>query len=121
MADARLSNSKIATYREFWPHYLREHGKPATRRIHFLGTGLAVAGLVGWATTGNGWFAAVALVGGYAPAWIGHFFIEKNRPATFTYPVWSLISDFRMAGLWVVGLLGPELERAGVPPGRAPR
>jgi hypothetical protein len=116
MADAHhLSNSKIATYRDFWPYYLREHGKPATRRIHFFGTGLATASLVALVATGIGWFGLLALVGGYAPAWIGHFFIEKNRPATFTYPFWSLISDFRMAGLWAVGRLGPELVRAGLP------
>lgn len=116
MADAHhLSNSKIVTYRDFWPYYLREHGKPATRAIHFFGTGLAVASLAALAATGIGWFGLSALVGGYAPAWIGHFFIEKNRPATFTYPFWSLISDFRMAGLWAIGRLQPELERAGVP------
>ncbi len=116
MADVHLSNSKIATYREFWPHYLREHSKPETRAIHFVGTGLALSCLLAWAATGIGWFGLLALVGGYAPAWIGHFFIEKNRPATFTYPFWSLISDFRMAGLWAIGRLPGELAWAGVPP-----
>ena len=116
MAETHLSNSKIATYREFWPHYLREHSKPETRSIHFVGTGLALGLLLAWAATGIGWFGLLALVGGYAPAWIAHFFVEKNRPATFTYPFWSLISDFRMAGLWAVGRLSGELGRADVPP-----
>ena len=116
MAETHLSNSKIATYAEFWPHYLREHSKPETRSIHFVGTGLALGLLLAWAATGIGWFGLLALVGGYAPAWIAHFFVEKNRPATFTYPFWSLISDFRMAGLWAVGRLSGELGRAGVPP-----
>ncbi|HVZ69764.1 MAG TPA: DUF962 domain-containing protein [Rhizomicrobium sp.] len=115
MADAqRLSNSKIAAYRDFWPYYLREHSKPATRAIHYFGTGLAVASLAALASTGIWWFGPLALAGGYAPAWTGHFFIERNRPATFTYPFWSLISDFRMAGLWAAGRLTPELIRAGV-------
>jgi hypothetical protein len=52
-----------------------------------------------------------ALVSGYLFAWIGHFFVEKNRPATFTYPFWSFVSDFRMFGVWLSGRMGRELER----------
>jgi hypothetical protein len=105
---------RIATYRDFWPHYLREHAKPETRAIHYAGTALATGSLIALIATGNLWFIPGALIGGYAPAWIGHFFIEKNRPATFTYPLWSLFSDYRMAFSWVTGRLSRELDRAGV-------
>jgi hypothetical protein len=64
--------------------------------------------------TGSLWFLFVALTAGYGFAWIGHFFVEHNRPATFTYPLWSLLSDFRMAWDWVTGSLPAELKRAGV-------
>jgi len=105
---------KIATYREFWPHYLREHSKPATRRIHLLGTALATGFALALGVTGNWWFLPVALVSGYAPAWVAHFFVEHNRPATFTYPLWSLASDYRMAWSWITGHLNAELSQAGV-------
>ncbi|MBL27302.1 MAG: hypothetical protein CMM50_07115 [Rhodospirillaceae bacterium] len=102
------------TYRTFWPYYLNEHRKPATRRLHFLGTGLGLALLALLALTGAWWLSVAALVSGYAFAWAGHFFVEKNRPATFRFPLWSLYSDFRMFALAVTGRLQAELRRYGV-------
>jgi hypothetical protein len=109
-----MSESKITTYREFWPYYLREHASPRTRAIHYVGTGLATASLIAAIVTGNPWLLVVMFFGGYGPAWIGHFFIEHNKPATFTYPLWSLFSDFRMAFTWLTGGMGRELTKAGV-------
>jgi hypothetical protein len=114
MTTPARTNQPIASYADFWPYYLREHSRPQTRAIHYVGTGVAIASLIALAITGNGWFGLAAVVGGYAFAWVGHFFIEKNRPATFTYPLWSLISDFRMAWSWATGQLGRELARAGL-------
>jgi hypothetical protein len=99
------------TYGDFWPFYLREHAKPATRAIHYVGTiGSAVVLIWAVATQSWWWLAAVPFFG-YGPAWIGHFFIEKNKPATFHAPVWSLISDYRMCALWLSGRLGDELMK----------
>jgi hypothetical protein len=107
-------SGRFSSYREFWPHYLREHAKPETRALHFVGTGLSTAALVALVSTGEFWLLPIALVAGYGPAWIGHFFVEKNRPATFTHPLWSLVSDYRMAFVWITGRLDSELARAGV-------
>ncbi len=113
MAD--VSKPRIRTYPDFWPYYLNEHTKPATRALHYIGSTVALAAILALVVTGNPRFVLLALVGGYSFAWIGHFFIEKNRPATFTYPLWSLVSDFRMAWTWLAGDLREELHRAGVP------
>lgn len=102
------------TFAEFWPFYLREHSKPATRALHYVGTSLVVA-LAGYALLMGEWLWLIALpLAGYFFAWLAHFTIEKNRPATFTYPIWSLFADFRMWWLWLSGGLKAELERAGV-------
>ncbi|WP_224245028.1 DUF962 domain-containing protein [Hyalangium gracile] len=105
-------SERIRTYAEFWPFYLREHSRPATRWLHFVGTTVGLGIGVSAIVLGRGALAIGFPVVAYGLAWIGHFGIEKNRPATFKYPLWSLISDFRMLGLMASGQLGPHLERA---------
>jgi hypothetical protein len=105
---------RIETYREFWPYYLREHSHPETRMWHIVGTGAASVLLVAALVSFSYELFLGAVVTGYAPAWFAHLRIEKNRPATFRYPVWSLISDFRMAGAWLTGSLGEDLAEAGI-------
>ena len=102
------------SFAEFWPYYLSEHAKPTTRALHFAGTaaGLVLAFLA--LTSGNFWLLLIALICGYGPAWIGHYFVEKNRPATFRHPLWSLIADFRMFFFFISGRLGEELQRFGI-------
>ena len=102
---------RLATYAEFWPYYLGEHSRPVTRGLHFLGTSLAVLALIAAIAAQAWWFLLAAVICGYMFAWIGHFFIEHNKPATFTYPLWSLYSDFRMLAFWVTGRLDGELKR----------
>ncbi len=102
------------SFREFWPFYLREHAKPRTRALHYVGTSLVVLIAIAGIATGNWWLLIAMPVAGYGFAWASHAAVERNRPATFTYPLWSLAADFKMWWFWLSGRLGPELERAGV-------
>ncbi|HYI00055.1 DUF962 domain-containing protein [Hyalangium sp.] len=113
-------SDRLRTYAEFWPFYLREHSRAATRWLHFVGTSLGLGIAVTAIMQGRASLIPAALVAAYGLAWVGHFGIEKNRPATFKYPLWSFISDFRMLALMAVGQLGPHLERAEAARSRGP-
>jgi hypothetical protein len=105
---------RYRTFQEFWPFYLREHAKPRTRALHYAGTSLVILIAIAALVTGNGWLLVVLPVAGYGFAWASHAAVERNRPATFTYPLWSLRADFRMWWLWLTGRLDKELAAAGV-------
>lgn len=85
---------KFNSIREFYPYYLSEHQHPTSRILHFIGTGLVILILVfSIFVEKYFWLFCIPPVG-YGFAWIGHFFFEKNKPATFKYPFYSLGSDF---------------------------
>ena len=111
-----MSEKAIKTYEAFWPFYLQEHSLPATRWWHFIGTTIAALNLVFAVVYLAPSYILSALLSGYFFAWVSHFFIEKNRPATFTYPAWSFISDWKMWAFMATGKLGAELEKHGVTP-----
>jgi len=102
---------RIESFEEFWPYYVKEHAQKSTRIFHFVGTTAAVATFAAGALLRKKWMMAVAPVFGYGPAWVSHFFIEKNRPATFKYPRWSLMADFVMWNKMVRGEMDAEVER----------
>ena len=83
-------------FKDFYPYYISEHDNKYTKLMHFLGTSLSIYFLIKFFLTFNFFFILYALLSGYGFAWIGHFFIEKNKPATFTHPILSLISDYVM-------------------------
>jgi hypothetical protein len=111
-----VSAQRIGSFAEFWPYYLGEHSRAGTRALHLVGTTLALGLVVAAVVAGKPWLLLGALLSGYGFAWVGHFAVEHNRPATFRYPLWSLAADWKMWGLALTGGLGPELRRAGVTP-----
>ena len=87
---------RYQSFNEFYPFYLSQHQHPVCRQLHFIGSALIL--LVLAYTLYNQqfmWLLSLPIIG-YGFAWIGHFVFEKNRPATFTYPLWSLMGDWKM-------------------------
>jgi hypothetical protein len=97
--DAGEDAGDGASYRSFaafYPFYLSQHANRTCRRLHFFGTTLGLSGALYALFTLNGWWLAGGIAAGYGAAWIGHLFFEKNRPATFTYPLYSFLGDWVM-------------------------
>jgi hypothetical protein len=97
--EAAMNNAPPApphSFREFYPQYLAEHANRTSRRLHFTGTSLTLPLVLLAIHTGNAWWILLAVLQAYALAWLGHFVFERNRPATFRHPLWSLAGDWRV-------------------------
>lgn len=105
---------RYQSFQEFWPFYLNEHSNPLNRLLHLIGTGGVISVVLSALLLLQPWMLLAAPICGYGFAWFGHFVVQKNRPATFKYPLWSLAADFKMFFLAISGQLGAHLEAAGV-------
>ena len=101
MSDASNSTvaapaQRFATFAEFYPFYLGEHRNSTCRILHFCGTSIGLALMLVALWSGTYWLIAVAMIQGYAWAWVGHFGFEKNKPASFKQPLYSFMGDWVM-------------------------
>jgi hypothetical protein len=108
------------TLREFWPFYLGEHLHPVNRALHAVGSLAALSWLATAIALRQPLLLIAGLVSGYAFAWIGHFFVEKNRPASFKYPVKSFLCDWLLLLLTITFRADAEVKRLQAQ-GRMPR
>ena len=113
------ATGRFGSFRSFWPFYLAEHRRPLTRWLHFAGT-TSLLPLLIIALSGSPLVLLLYPLVAYGLAWLAHFLVERNRPATFAHPLWSLRGDFRMTWLMLIGRMDRELDRHGIrDPGRA--
>jgi hypothetical protein len=106
-----MSAVAIESFEDFWPHYVHAHRSGVNRALHYAGTTAVLGTVAAAALTLNPAWLLLAPVVGYGPAWVGHFVFEKNKPATFEHPLWSLRGDFKMYGLALRRKMGAEIER----------
>jgi hypothetical protein len=106
-----MPEREMRTFAEFWPFYVREHSRPGTRLLHAAGTLTSTLILLFVVATGRWRWLPAALVAGYGAAWVGHYLVEHNRPATFKHPLWSLLGDYKMVGLMLTGRMNAEVAR----------
>ncbi|NKB36065.1 MAG: DUF962 domain-containing protein [Gammaproteobacteria bacterium] len=103
-------STPYTSFTEFWPFYVCEHSKATTRRWHFFGTATLFPLLI-LSVTYSFYLLLLLPLSGYGFAWYSHYFVEKNRPATFSYPLWSLLGDFKMFGLMCRRKMDAEVLR----------
>jgi hypothetical protein len=104
-----MGKRKINSFEDFWPLYLKEHSRPLTRKLHLIGTILGLACAIVLIIRREWLLIPIALLPGYITAWFSHFFVEGNRPATFKYPIWSFVADFKMAAFMITGKIENEI------------
>ncbi len=106
-----MKTQDFLSFAEFWPYYLSQHSKKGTRWLHFIGN----TNLFFWLTLSAlhlSWrLALFSIISSYAIAWIGHFFVERNVPATFRHPIWAGMGDMLMYYKMMRGQINSELEK----------
>lgn len=106
-----MSKPPIASFEEFWPFYVGEHADKTNRTLHFVGLTLGWTSMAIGLVTGRKALMAAAPVIGYGCAWVGHFLIEKNKPASFKYPLYSFMGDHKMWWMIATGAMDQEVDR----------
>jgi hypothetical protein len=109
-----MDSSDFSSFNDFWPFYLSQHLNPVCRVLHYAGTLAGVGLLLLFSVAGEWSKVPLAILPGYCLAWIGHFVFERNRPATFKYPLWSFWADFVMLWCFLTGRLSLELSHPEV-------
>ncbi len=94
--ETDTEKQQFSSFSEFYPYYLSEHSNLTCRRLHYLGSSLVIAVILTTMLTGQLWYLLLVPLCGYGCAWIGHFYFEHNKPATFKYPLYSLLGDWVM-------------------------
>lgn len=102
---------RFASFEEFYPYYLSEHSNRICRSLHYIGSSVALGILLFALISSSYRYIPLALLSGYAFAWVGHFFFEHNRPATFRYPLWSFLGDWVMLKDFLLGRINKKLPR----------
>ena len=110
--SAVRKDHRFTSFSEFYPYYLSEHRNSTCRSLHYIGSSIGLGVLLFSLTSGNFQYIPMALVAGYAFAWIGHFFFEHNNPATFRYPLWSFMGDWVMLKDFLLGRIDKKLPRS---------
>ena len=108
-----MTEKTINTYKAFWPFYVGEHQNKNNRNLHFAGTAIGLFFLL-LGVALSPWYVLGFPLFGYGLAWVGHFVFERNFPATFRYPLWSLMGDFQMFAFMCAGRMDREVKRMGV-------
>jgi hypothetical protein len=110
------SEQRYQSFQAFYPFYLSEHRNTTCRTLHFIGSTLVLVLIGAGIVTGKWWLFALIPIAGYGFAWVGHFFFEHNRPATFKYPAWSFAGDWVMYAQLITGKIGftPRADEAKV-------
>jgi hypothetical protein len=107
-----MTYKRFNSFSEFWPFYAMEHSKSGTRILHVIGTTAGATLIVYFIATGRWWLFPLGLIPGYGFAWFAHFVVEKNKPATFQYPLWSFMGDYKMIAMMLAGRMQSEIEQA---------
>lgn len=108
-----MSTEKVyTTFWDFYPYYLTEHARPINRALHFIGTTFVIGFFIIAIVLKNPLWLLLIPISGYGFAWVGHFGLEKNRPATFKYPFYSLGSDFVMYYHTITGQVNRKVDEA---------